>query len=169
MAYSDDLKTRASELYMQLGNIPLVHQKLCDEYGDGVPKEITIRKWVDKNNLVEVRKNLNTDALVHARTTALEDTLRRQEEHKDKYKLLIEKASEQLFGEEQLRFHTAMDATRAMDMGIQGEKKITDAQFNIQFVEDLFTAVSQIVTDIHQRREIGMAFRKIVSKYSELY
>jgi murein L,D-transpeptidase YcbB/YkuD len=169
LAYPRDMQDRALELYMESGSVTETYRKIREEYrGYPVPTEITVRKWVSNNKLPEVQKNIRTDALVHARATEIQEELHRQEEHKQKYRQLSEKASTQLFAPEGLKFNTAMDAARAMDMGIQGERKITEAQFNVQFIEDLFGAVVQIVKDVGLRREIALEFRKILAKYSEL-
>ena len=166
MSYPDTIKNRAQELYLEYGGkIPLVYKKIKEEYGDKSPKQITLRKWFDKDNLSEVQKNLHTDALVKARTSQINKLVERQDQHKEHYRKLIDKAGNVLFGEDALDFVTAMEATKALDVGIQGERKIATEQLNLQFVEDLFNAVLNAVHDEEILKDVGIEFRKILVKY----
>ena len=56
MAFEPGIKLRAIELYLELHSVPKVHEKICREYSpvlgdDGLPSEITVRKWIEKNEL----------------------------------------------------------------------------------------------------------------------
>jgi hypothetical protein len=168
MTYPADMKNRATELYIKYGHVPTVYKQIKEEYqGKLIPKEITIRKWVENGYLEEYQKSLHTDVMVKARTQEMEKLVTRQEEQKGNYRKLINKADEKLFGDEKLEFTNAMDAARAMDMGIQGERKISTEQLNLQFVEDIFNAVFNVIRDEDLRRDIAMELRKILSKHND--
>ncbi len=166
MAYPPDIKIRTHELYLESGHIPTVYKKLTEEYRNRpLPKEITIRKWIDESKLPEIQKNLHTDVLVRTRTQEIERQVRRQEEHKENYARLIEKANETLFGEDKKEFHSAMEATNALNVGIQGERKISQEQLNLEFVEAIFASITNIIYNEEQLNDIGIEFRKILAKH----
>ena len=87
--YSIEIKNRAYQLYLELGSAPEVHRKLLEEF-EGVyskfPTVATIRGWISKNNLPEVKKNLYVDAIVDARAKEMEKVIVRREEQKEFYK-----------------------------------------------------------------------------------
>lgn len=168
MAYPPEIKNRALELFIELKHIPDVYKQLKQEYkGKNIPKAITVRKWIENSKLSEVKKSLDTDVLVHARTKEIEDTIQRQEIHKEKYRKLIDKASETLFGKESKNFHTASDAAKAMDMGIKGESGILSQQVNKHFAMDLLEALAFLFKDDESRREGAMAVQRVLAKYSD--
>ena len=170
MAYPLDMKRRAHELYIASGHIPTVYRTLKLEYKNhDLPKEITVRKWIEQNDLPEIHKSLNVDVIVQARTNEVSKRVQRQEEHQENYRKLQEKAEHQLFGDDPLKFHTAMEAAKAMDIGVQGERKSMKEQVNIRLVEDLLSSVFQIIRDEDIRRDIGIEFRKILQDHSDEY
>ena len=169
--YSIEIKNRAYQLYLELGSVPEVHRKLLEEF-EGVyskfPTVATIRGWISKNNLPEVKKNLYVDAIVDARAKEMEKVIVRREEQKEFYKKVTEKVSDSLFGDKSKSFRDAYDAVRAGDIAIKGERKIETEQLNLRFVDDVFTAVSNVVQDESTLRDIGIELRKVLANYNEV-
>ena len=169
MAFKKEIRDRVVELFLETGHIPTVHQTILAEFpNDETPAEITIRKWIEKDKLTEVQKNLHTDSIVRSRTNEIDKLVRRREEHTGDYRKLIEKAGETLWGPNKKEFQTAAEAARALDVAIQGERKISTEQLNILFVEDVFAAIFAVIKDEHVLMELGNEFRKILAKHNEI-
>ena len=84
MAFEPGIKLRAIELYLEMHSVPKVHEKICSEYlpvlgEDGLPSAITVRKWIEKNELPEVVKNMEIDVIARTRSREIEDLLAKKE------------------------------------------------------------------------------------------
>ncbi len=168
MTYPLEIKNRALALYLKDPNYTAIYKQLGNEFPtQSIPKIITVRKWVDSGMLEEYQKTLHTDVLVQTRTREIEKAVVRQEEQKKTYRQLVDKAGNKLFGKKALEFVNAMDATRALDIGIQGERKITTEQLNLQFVEDVFSAIYNVIRDEDALRDISIELRKVLAKHNE--
>lgn len=169
-SYSQEIKNRACQLYIELGNAVDVHHKLLEEFGsvyDKFPTLATVRSWISKNNLPEVKKNLYTDAIVDARAREIEKVNLRREEQKEFYRRGQDAVNDALFGEKPKKFRDAYDAVRAGDLLIKGERKIEREQLNLRFVDDVFTAVANVIQDDNILRDIGIQLRKVLADYNE--
>ena len=166
MAFEPGIKLRAIELYLELHSIPKVHEKICREYENIIPKlpsEITVRKWVEANELPEVVKNMEIEVIAKTRSREIAEQVDTKNRQIEIYNQIVEKGVEEL---EEMEFTSAMEATKAIDMGIQGSRKITNDTVNLQFIDDVLTAITNIIVDEEQRRAIGIELRKIFQKYS---
>ena len=166
MAYDQGIQTRAIELFLELQSIPKVHVKICKEYEavlKKLPSEITIRKWIEKNEVPEVLENMKTDSIAKTRAREIEQEVERKERDLRLLDKIRDKAANEL---EEMEYTSAMEATKAIDMSINSSRKITNETVNLQFIEDVLGAITNIIVDETQRRAIGIELRKIFQKYS---
>ena len=166
MAYDQGIQTRAIELFLELQSIPKVHAKICKEYEavlKKLPSEITIRKWIEKNEVPEVLENMKTDSIAKTRAREIEQEVERKERDLRLLDKIRDKAANEL---EEMEYTSAMEATKAIDMSINSSRKITNETVNLQFIEDVLGAITNIIVDETQRRAIGIELRKIFQKYS---
>ena len=168
MAFEPGIKLRAIELYLEMHSVPKVHEKICREYlpvlgEDGLPSAITVRKWIEKNELPEVVKNMEIDVIARTRSREIEDLLAKKERDETLLNKVRDKAAEEL---DQMEYTSAMEATKPIDMAINSSRKITDQTINLQFITDVLEAITATITDEAMRHKLGIELRKIFQKYS---
>ena len=69
---------------------------------------------------------------------------RMQKEHLSTYEKIRHQAAHELEG---LPFDRAIEAVRAADIGIQGERQIMEGMINLQFVQDVLNVLVEEVKD----------------------
>ncbi len=168
MAFEPGIRLRAIELYLELHSVPKVHEKICKEYlpvlgEEGLPKEITVRKWIENNELPEVVKNMEVEVISRTRSREIEEQVAKKERDEAILNRIIEKASTEL---DEMEYTSAMEATKAVDMAISSSRKISNQTINLQFITDVLDAIKVTITDEDMRRKLGIELRQIFQKYS---
>jgi len=157
---------------------PEVRDKAMEMYlqGDKTAKEI----------VVELKRVFNTDVKVptiyawsksaqwpaqktKARTMAMEKLAesessrfaRLQKEHLNTYETIRHKASHDLDG---LVFDRAIEAVRATDIGIQGERKVMEGMINLQFIEDVLNVLVEELQDREELSRIAFRLKNLVQQ-----
>jgi len=169
MAYAPGIRLRAIELYLELQSVHKVYEKICKEYipvlGEkGLPKEITIRKWVENNMLPEVIKNMEVEVISRTRSREIEEQVAKKEQHEKALEIVLKKGTDEL---PEMEFTSAMEASKAIELAINGQRKIAKETINLQFIDDVLSAITTIITDDDMKRKIGLELRKIFQKYSK--
>lgn len=139
-----EAKNKAMKLYLE-------GDKSAAEIASTVEKEfkinvkpVTIYSWIKQYNW--------KDKLAEARTTAIAEVTesesarfaRLQKEHLDTYESVRHKAGHELDG---LMFDRAFDAVKALDIGIQGERKVMEGMINLQFIQDVLNVLVEEIED----------------------
>ena len=171
MKYSEEIKKRACELYMECGNFNLVRNQLETEYDDGtgeiLPTSATIRNWVYQNNLPDLMDNIYVDTLKDARAKKLEEKNKRREEMKDGFQKAFEEASDAVYGSNMKDFRNAYEAIKGMVAAADMERKIDSELINQQFLEDVFMVIRRVIRDDDVMSEIGRELLKVLQRYSD--
>ena len=84
-----------------------------------------------------------------------------QDEQLQNYESMRHKATHELDG---LVFDRAIDAVRAADLSIQGERKIMEGMMNLTFIQDVLSIILEEVTDQPTIDRIANRFRRLVSE-----
>jgi len=168
MAFEPGIKLRAIELYLELHSVSKVHEKICKEYlpvlgEEGLPKEITVRKWIENNELPEVVRNMEVEVIAKTRSREIEAQVEKKERDDRVLNRIIEKASGEL---EEMEFTSAEAASKAAESAINTSRKIANQTINLQFITDVLDAIKVTITDEEMRRKLGIELRKIFQKYS---
>ena len=87
-----------------------------------------------------------------------------QKRQLDSYKYLSDKGRSAL---ETLQFGDAMEDTRAMDIGIQGERKVRGGLINLEFVQECMSIILNHIDDVTTLKNLAGDFRKILVKYKD--
>ena len=143
------MKEHAQRLYLEGKTINEVYEELVKAYPKENIAKSTVYSWPTRNewdkDLIEidskVAKKVN-DSVVE---TQSQRAARTQTEHLDEYTTLRSKALAELG---LLEFKTAEGAAKALDMGIQGERKVMEGLINLSFVQDI---VSVLVDEIQDK------------------
>ena len=170
MHYSEEIKKRACELYMECGNFNMVKDQLEEEYEDTeekIPTSATIRNWANQNNLPELMENIYVDVLKDARAKKLEEKAKRREEMKDGFQKAYLEAADSVYGANQKEFRNAFDAIRGMEIAAEMERKIDSELINQQFLEDVFMVIRRVVRDDDIMSEIGRELLKVLQRYGD--
>ena len=168
MAYPSAMKSRAYQLSLSGSSVREIKDILQDEYQCSGLSEQTIYKWMKGGDWKGSKMSLETDAMIKTRTDQVSKVLDRSDAHQRTYQQLVDKAGDSLFDESTgLNFTNAMDSTRALDIGIQGERKIASAMISSQLVEDLLNSIFNIVEDENTRYALANEFKKVLSKWAD--
>lgn len=152
-------KDRALELYMGGMHIPYIIKKLEEEFGLPI-KQSTAYRWVRDGSWKKKRELSSVKAMermVEGRSYGIAKTT---EEQLLAYRKLWKKGDEALSSLELDKFK---DAIEAVDVGIQGERKIMMGMVAVAFVTDVFDAISEEVSDTELLNRIAQRLKKIVA------
>ena len=157
--YAQDVKLKAMELWVP-GNLSgkQIADQVNEEFGlDIQPSTIYMwakqYKWADQKNLAR------TEAVNHIAETEGQRFSRVQKEHLIAYEGLRHKADSALGV---LQFDRAFDAAKAMDMGIQGERKIMEGRINLQFVQSVLNVLVEEIDDQELVAKVATKLRTLV-------
>ena len=155
-----EAKTKALKLYLE-------GDKTAQEIATAVAtdlkvtiKPVTIYSWIKQYNW--------KDRLAEARTTAIAEVTesestrfaRLQKEHLDTYESVRHKAGHELDG---LMFDRAFDAVKALDIGIQGERKVMEGMINLQFIQDVLNVLVEEIEDEQIINNVASKLRLLVT------
>jgi len=137
-------KLKAMELYIT-GNKTAkeIASAIADEFQVSV-KPVTIYSWIRQNNWKIKRAEVETTAIVAVQESESARFARLQKEHLDVYESVRQKAGHEL---DHLAFDRAYDAVKALDIGIQGERKVMEGMINLQFIQDVLNIIVEEVND----------------------
>ena len=169
--YSEAMRVRAGELYLESGNYNEVQKQLAEEYDgisdENIPTAATVRNWIQQRNLPELKETIHVDALRATRNKELEKNIKRRNEIKENAERAFDSASSAAFGPDAKEFRSGLDAVRAMEIAAALERNMAREQLNQQFLEDVFAAIRKVIHDDVVLSEIGREMLKILQRYED--
>ena len=169
MRYPDKMKLRAGEVFIETGDIHQVHQTIIDEYSnqyDKLPTLSTITQWLKDRQLMDVRDNMYVDTIKDSRAKQLLEQIQRREYLRNSMEQVIDAGLDGVIGQNAKPFKNPLDATRAAEIAYNIERKLTDEEINLQFVEDVLSVVDKVIKDDEIKRDIGIELRKVLIRHS---
>ena len=121
----------------------------------------TIYAWARSLDWKETKAEARTEALVSEKESTR--FARIQDEHLDTYERMRHKAEHELEG---LNYTRAFDAAKAVDLGVQGERKVMEGLINIQFVQDILGVLVEEVTDQEVLKRISLRMKGLMQSRS---
>ena len=157
--FPEKVKLGAMELYLE-GNRSAknIAQIVSKQYDVDVTAS-TIYAWARALNWNETKTIAKVDAIAEVQEKESNRFARLQDEHLDTYENLRHKAEHELSG---LNFTRAFDAAKAMDIGIQGERKVMEGLINLQFVQDILSVLVEEVSDQDALKRISLRLKGLV-------
>ena len=73
------------------------------------------------------------------------------------------KAEHELDG---LNYTRAFDAAKAVDLGVQGERKVMEGLINLQFVQDILGVLVEEITDQEMLKRISLKLKGLMQSRS---
>ena len=159
----DSIKLQAMELFVT-GNYTAkeIAQKISKK--DHKIKPVTIYAWARRENWNERA----VIAKVEEQEKIVKNDAKRfnqlQEKQLEAYTKLANKGAVSL---DYLEFDKALDASRAMDLGIGGQRDVMQGMVNLQFVQDLLGILVDEVKDQDQLNRIATKMKTLVQSQGE--
>ena len=157
--FSDEVRLGAMELYLEGGKSAKDIAAVISEQHNVDGTASTIYAWARALNWNETKAVAKTDAITAVQEKESHRFARLQDQHLDTYEKLRHKAEHELDG---LNFTRAFDAAKAMDIGIQGERKVMEGLVNLQFVQDVLSVLVEEVTDTDALKRISLRLKGLV-------
>ena len=67
-----------------------------------------------------------------------------------------------------LHFDRALDAARAADIGIKGQREVLQGMINLEFVQDIMNILIEEITDQETLQRIGVKLKAIEQKHRDI-
>ena len=160
------MKTKAQKLYLEGKTIKEVYEELLKAY----PKEniamSTVYGWPAKNgwdeDKDEIKKRTSIKVKEQIVETQSQRVARTNIEHLDEYTTIRGKALAELGI---LEFKTAEGAAKALDIGIQGERKVMDGLINLNFVQDILGVLVDEIQDKDLLSKISLRLKGVLQEH----
>lgn len=142
--FSRNVRERGLKLYLDDSySAREIAEQLSQEFRTVVTTP-TIYHWVRVFDWKRVKKETQTKSLEKMQENESSRLARIQEEHQSAYEAIRSKAGSEL---NSLNFERAFDAVKALDIGIQGERKVAEGLINIQFIQDVVNILVDEIDD----------------------
>ena len=67
-----------------------------------------------------------------------------------------------------LHFDRPLDATRAADIGIKGQREVLQGMINLQFVQDIMSVLVEEISDTDQLQKIAIKLKSLVQQQEDI-
>jgi len=157
--FPEEVKLGAMELYLRGDkSAKFIAESISKQYDVDVTAS-TIYSWARSLNWNETKTIAKVDAIIAVKEKESTRFARLQDEHLTTYESLRHKAEHELGG---LNFTRAFDAAKAVDIGIQGERKVMEGLINLQFVQDILSVLVEEVSDPDALKRISLRLKGLV-------
>ena len=68
----------------------------------------------------------------------------------------------------ELHYDRALDAARAADIGIKGQREVLQGMINLEFVQDIMTVLIEEISDQDTLQRIGVKLKTIEQKHRDI-
>jgi len=161
---TEDERKRALALYLEGNNsFPKMAEILSDEFGRDVSVN-SLYAWKRKYDWEDIKAKQQIVVVQKLAEMDEDEIVADQKRQLDSYKYLSDKGRSAL---ETLQFGDAMEATRAMDIGIQGERKVRGGLINLEFVQECMSIILNHIDDETILKNLAGDFRKLLVKYKD--
>ena len=161
--FDEKVKLSAMELYLQ-------GDKSAKDIATVVSKQYkvdvtpsTIYAWAKALEWKETKAVARADAITAVKEKEGTRFVKLQDEHLDTYERLRHKAEHELDG---LNFTRAFDAAKALDIGIQGERKVMEGLINLNFVQQVLSVIVDEIQDEDSLKRISIRLKGLIQEGS---
>ena len=139
---------------------PKIVEQINIEFDSDV-KIPTLYSWAKQYDWNEQKNLARTEAMETIKESEGQRFARVQAEHLTEYEGVRHKATAALGV---LQFDRAFDAAKALDMSIQGERKVMEGMINLQFVQSVLNILVEEVEDQQTIQRIAGKLKSLVSQ-----
>ena len=160
----DNIKLKATELFLQGDKTAkqIAEEVSTDDHAVAPP---TIYMWAKKDKWGEQKAVAIADTQRDLAESEGQRFARLQSEQLDTYTELANKAGREIKG---LTFDRPLDAARAADIGIKGQREVLQGMINMEFVQDIMTVLIEEITDQDILQKIGVKLKTIEQKHRDI-
>ena len=154
------VKERAFKLYLaDEYSAKEIAQQISAEHRV-VVNEQTIYAWVRQDDWKTKKAETQAKAMEKVQETESNKLARMQDEHQALYKGIRDKAGVEL---NSLVFERAFDAVKALDIGIQGERRVAEGLINVQFIQDVVGILVEEIDDPELIKKIAAKLKVLMA------
>ena len=124
----------------------------------------TIYAWAKKERWGQQKDVARTDNQQKIVETEGKKFARLQAEQLDSYTQVANKGTSEL---SELHFDRALDAARAIDIGVKGQRDVMQGMLNLQFVQDVLGILVEEVNDQNSLNRIAVKLKALVQQQEE--
>ena len=158
--YDQEIKLRAMKLWIEGISGPKIVEQINVEFDSDV-KIPTLYDWAKQHDWNSQKNLARTEAMEQIKESEGQRFARVQAEHLTEYEGVRHKATAALGV---LQFDRAFDAAKALDMSIQGERKVMEGMINLQFVQSVLNILVEEVEDQQTIQRIAGRLKSLVSQ-----
>ena len=162
--FPEKVRLSAMEMYLQ-GEHPAkdIAATISKTYKVNVTPS-TIYAWARSANWKNTQVEARTDGMTAVQERESVRFARLQDEHLDTYERMRHQADHELVN---LNYTRAFDAAKAIDLGIQGERKVMEGLINLQFVQDILGVLVEEINDQEMLKRISLRMKGLMQNRSE--
>tara|TARA_A100001515_G_scaffold97773_1_gene78682 strand:- start:337 stop:837 length:501 start_codon:yes stop_codon:yes gene_type:complete len=159
-----EIKLKAMELFLRGDKTA---KQIAEEVStaDHPVSPPTIYAWAKKDGWGEQKAVAVADKKQELAETEGQRFARLQAEQLDGYTVMANKAMNELNA---LHFDRALDATRAADIGIKGQREVLQGMINLQFVQDIMSVLVEEISDADQLQKIAVKLKTLVQQQEDI-
>mgnify|MGYP003123296916 FL=1 len=160
----ETIKLKAMELFLR-GDMTakqIAEEISTEEHAVAPP---TIYMWAKKDKWGEQKAVAIADSQAKLAETEGERFARLQSAQLDGYTQIANKATREIT---ELHFDRALDAARAADIGIKGQRDVLQGMINLEFVQNIMNVLIEEITDQETLQRIGTKLKAIEQKHREV-
>ena len=160
----DEIKLKAMELFLKGDKTAkqIAEEVATDEHAVAPP---TIYMWAKKDRWGEQKAVAISNKQSELAESEGQRFARLQTEQLDTYTTIADKAGKEIQG---LTFDRPLDAARAADIGIKGQREVLQGMINLEFVQDIMTVLIEEISDKEVLQRIGIKLKTIEQKHREI-
>ena len=162
--FPEKVRLSAMEMYLQ-GDQPAkdIAATISKTYKINVTPS-TIYSWARSANWKNTQVEARTEAITAVQERESVRFARLQDEHLDTYERMRHQAEHELGN---LNYTRAFDAAKAVDLGVQGERKVMEGLINLQFVQDILGVLVEEINDPEVLKRISLRMKGLMQSRSE--
>ncbi|MBI2020134.1 hypothetical protein HYS94_01820 [Candidatus Daviesbacteria bacterium] len=165
--YTEDQRKFALDLYLDGMTAVKIARRFSSEYNSLI-RASTITQWINKYEWKNIRAELRNQAIAEIMQRNKSSLIKTSEEHAKTYRKLWKKGEEALEREKSpAKILDPSDAIKAIDAGIQGERKVILGIVNMKFVQDVLGVIVEEVNDQTVLNKIAIRLKKLASEMME--
>ena len=160
----ETIKLKAMELFLQGDKTAkqIAKEISTDEHAVAPP---TIYMWAKKEKWGEQKAVAIADTQRDLAESEGQRFSRLQSEQLDGYTEIANKATREMT---ELHFDRALDAARAADIGIKGQREVLQGMINLEFVQDIMNVLIEEIGDQETLQRIGVKLKTIEQKHRDI-
>ena len=162
--FPEKVRLSAMEMYLK-GDHPAkdIAATISTQYKVHVTPS-TIYSWARAANWKNTQVEARTEAMTSVKERESVRFARLQDEHLDTYEKIRHQAEHELGN---LNYTRAFDAAKAVDLGIQGERKVMEGLINLQFVQDILGVLVEEIQDQDILKRISIRMKSLMQSRSD--